>query len=210
MSGGPVPQQATPFQHPLVLSVARAVAPPAPALCFSQGCGPPAPAWPTRLDCTFLRVFPRFRWLPRPRSHNRAPRPRLGFLPGKAVLPAGLTLRIHGQMVRGLTRTCSAQPCLRRRYHAAHGKGCTGWCVRPFPSAICQQSVLPGAGQVQFRPSRWMGSGPGGPNLRGHGAPEGGPATVKLLQPLMQQKLRCGISWTGLGGAHLASASQIP
>lgn len=33
---------------------------------------------------------------------------------------------------------------------------------------------------------------------------------VEPLQPLMRQKLRCGISWTGLGGAHLASFSQIP
>ena len=123
MSGGPAPQEATPFQHPLVLSMAPAVAPPAPALCLSQGMWSPHPVRPTRLDCTFLRVFPRLRWLPHPRSHNRAPRPRLGFLPGKAVLPAGLPLRTQGQMVRGFTWTRSAQPCLRRRYHADHRKG---------------------------------------------------------------------------------------
>ena len=140
MSGGPAPQEATPFQHPLVPSMAPAVAPPAPALCFSQGMWSPHPRAAHQTGLYLPPGLPRLRWLPRPRSHNRAPRPRLGFLPGKAVLPAGLPLQIQGQMVRGFTRTRSAQPCLRRRYHADHGKGTlAGVSVpSPLPSASGQ------------------------------------------------------------------------
>ena len=177
---------------------------------FPWECDPPRAAHQRGPYLPPGTFFPRLRWPPHPRSHNRAPRPRLGFLPGKAVLPAGLALRIHGQTVRGFTRTRSARPYLRRWYHADHGKGYTAWCVRLILSGISRQSVQPGAGQVRFHPSHWTGSRPGGPNLRGHSASEGGPAMVEPLQPLMRQKLRRGISWTGLGGAHLAPSSQIP
>lgn len=124
---------------------------------FPWGCDPPHAAHQPGPYLPPGTFFPKLRWPPHPRSHNRAPRPRLGFLPGKAALPVGLALRIRGQMVRGFARTRSARPCLHRWHQAAHGKGYTGQCVRPIPSGICWQSVPPGAGQVRFHPSCWTG-----------------------------------------------------